>query len=266
MKVFDHYARYYDLLYRDKDYRGESDFIISLLNKYAPQARSVLELGCGTGIHAQMIAESGYQVLGVDFSEAMLVAANERREGLSADMQTHLNFAQGDIRTYRTCARFDAVLSLFHVFSYQASNVDLDAAFRTASEHLKPEGVLIFDYWYGPAVLYDRPIVRKKILEDELTKVVREATPDLNTSDCTVTVNYKMKIIDKASKAESFVKEMHRMRYLFLPELELFSANVGLTPVFHGAWMGGGGPSEASWYGYSVFTKDGYENLRDHLS
>nr|MBA2706707.1 SAM-dependent methyltransferase [Gemmatimonadaceae bacterium] len=52
MSVFGSYSRYYDLLYRDKDYAAESAYVASLLAVHAPGARSILEIGCGTGAHA----------------------------------------------------------------------------------------------------------------------------------------------------------------------------------------------------------------------
>ena len=50
--VFSSYARYYDLLYRDKDYAAEAEYVASLIRKFHPAARSIIELGSGTGIHA----------------------------------------------------------------------------------------------------------------------------------------------------------------------------------------------------------------------
>jgi len=59
MKVFENYARYYDLLYHDKDYNAEAKFVHQLLQIHAPETRSILELGCGTGSHAVLLAELG---------------------------------------------------------------------------------------------------------------------------------------------------------------------------------------------------------------
>ena len=49
MSVFNEYARYYDLLYRDKDYVGEVEYVHRLLQAHAPGAQSLLNLGCGSG-------------------------------------------------------------------------------------------------------------------------------------------------------------------------------------------------------------------------
>lgn len=141
MTVFGNYACYYDLLYQDKDYSGEANFIQELIQKYAPNAKNLLELGCGTGIHAEKLAEVGYEVLGIDMSREMLEAANRRLIGLEEKQSQKLSFDHGDIRTYRTDRRFDTVISLFHVMSYQTTNKDLQGVFETAKVHLKRGGI-----------------------------------------------------------------------------------------------------------------------------
>ncbi|HEY4744175.1 MAG TPA: class I SAM-dependent methyltransferase, partial [Desulfuromonadaceae bacterium] len=157
MTTFDQYARYYDLLYRDKDYAAEADFVAGLLLAHAPEARTLLELGCGTGRHAEFLARQGFAVHGVDRSEGMLADAGRRRENLPDDVRGRLAFSPGDARDVRLGRHFDAVVSLFHVMSYMAEGRDLEHAFATARAHLAPGGVFLFDFWYGPAVLSDRP-------------------------------------------------------------------------------------------------------------
>ena len=66
--VFADYARYYDLLYRDKDYAAEAEYVAGLIRKFHPSARSILELGSGTGIHAGLLAKKGCEVTSVDLS------------------------------------------------------------------------------------------------------------------------------------------------------------------------------------------------------
>ena len=135
-KVFDAYAAYYDLLYRDKDYAGEAEYVASHIRRNAPGAKRILELGCGTGGHAIHLAQMGYVVHGVDLSEAMLSRALARKDGLPPEVAARLSFSKGDVRTVRTGETYDAVISLFHVMSYQVTNADLAAAFETASSHL----------------------------------------------------------------------------------------------------------------------------------
>lgn len=218
-QVFDAYAAYYDLLYRDKDYAAEAEYVAGHIRRYMPKAKRILELGCGTGAHAEYLARMGFMIHGVDISRAMLARAEQRKASLPSDLATRITFALDDVRTVRTGKTYDVVISLFHVMSYQTTNADLHAMFETASVHLQSEGLFLFDFWYGPAVLIQKPEVRVKRLEDEEIKVTRIAEPVMHFNENVVDVNYTMFIEIKATGRIEQIKEMHRMRYLFLPEL-----------------------------------------------
>jgi SAM-dependent methyltransferase len=238
MTVFGNYARYYDLLYRDKDYVGETEFIQQLIQSTsAPGTATIFELGCGTGNHALLLAKAGYSVHGVDLSPEMLELARERCERLPADLAAKLQFTKGDIRHVRVDEKFDVVLSLFHVISYQTTNADLLAAFETAKMHLKPGGIFIFDIWYGPTVLSEPPSVRVKRLEDDLIQVTRIAEPEIHPNQNCVDVNYHVFIKDKSSDTTTEVKEKHEMRYLFKPEIELYVNSLQMQLVEYGEWL-----------------------------
>jgi SAM-dependent methyltransferase len=235
MSVFGAYSQYYNLLYKDKDYVGEASYVRSLIEQHYPGARSVLDLGCGTGRHALLLAENGYRVMGVDRSSEMLAAAQAQLTDAPPDLSARLassgaapEFVQGDVRSVRVGLRFDVVVSLFHVMSYQTSNADLKAAFVTAAEHLQPGGVFIFDCWYGPTVLRERPSARTRQLENEQISVTRNADPVSHPNEDLVDVNYHVVITDKRSGAVEELRETHRMRYLFTPEVELLLEMSGL--------------------------------------
>src|SRR5450631_3126554 len=173
--AFTHYAAYYDLLYKDKDYGGESRYVQALLTEYASGAiDSILELGCGTGAHAELLSHMGFHVFGIDLSEIMLEEADARaaKSGLSA---AKLAFAHGDARTFRANRTFDAVVALFHVLSYQTSDHDVRSTVATAASHLRSNGLFIFDFWYGPSVLWQRPGVRVKRYSGNGLDVIRTA-------------------------------------------------------------------------------------------
>ncbi|RPI35990.1 MAG: class I SAM-dependent methyltransferase [Nitrospiraceae bacterium] len=246
MTVFGSYSRYYNLLYRDKDYAGEAEHVHSLIQSHFPGAKTVLDLGCGTGRHDLLLAGKGYSMTGVDISEEMLAVANSQLSSLSSQPLS-LNFFQGDIRTVRLDKTFDVVVSLFHVMSYQITNKDLTDAFATASAHLAPGGIFIFDCWYGPAVLTDRPSVRVKRLEDEQIIVTRIAEPVMHPNENVVDVNYHVFVRDKASGEVAELKETHRMRYLFRPEIEVLLRETGMSIISASEWMSGRKPGFDTW-------------------
>lgn len=247
MSVFSNYARYYDLLYRDKDYVCEADYVHRLLQRYAPHTKTILELGCGTGHHATLLAQKAYEIHGIDFSQDMLKVANQRLAQMPEELARKLSFTQGDVRNYRTERCFDAVISLFHVMSYQTSNTDLHAAFETAKTHLKPKGVFIFDCWYGPAVLTEQPSVRIKRLEDDVIRVTRLAEPLMYPNDNQVKVNYDVFVQDKKTGAVEKTHETHLMRYLFTPEVDGLFAAQDMARVGAEEWLTGKAPGFDTW-------------------
>jgi len=232
--VFDVYADYYDLLYSDKDYAGEAGYVHDLIKRFAPHSKSILELGSGTGRHAALLVERGYTVHGVERSEAMLARAMPL-----AAKNARLSFSTGDLRKVRLGQTFDVVISLFHVISYQTSNQDLRAAFATACEHLKAGGLFIFDCWYGPAVLTERPSVRVKRVANDEIEVTRLVEPSLCPNKNMVEVNYHVFIRNKHTDEVTEVRETHHMRYLFAPEIELLLEQAGCKVIVAQEWMSG---------------------------
>jgi predicted TPR repeat methyltransferase len=73
------YANQYDFLYSDKDYEGECDLLEEISRRYGDgSVCTILDLGCGTGIHAIRLARRGYEVTGVDRSAEMLAKAERK--------------------------------------------------------------------------------------------------------------------------------------------------------------------------------------------
>jgi len=218
------YASLYDLLYREKDYPGECDFLQRLFARHARrQVRSLLDLGCGTGGHALLFAGRGLRVAGVDRSPTMLRIARAKTGAGTGSVA----FFQGDVRTVRLGRRFDAVVALFAVMGYQTENEDFVAAVRTAAVHLAPGGVFAFDVWFGPAVLANPPGAREKTVKDG-TRLVRRRT------DCVIdalgqVVQVRFATTVRAGRRTiSNGEETHPMRFFFPRELELLVRSAGL--------------------------------------
>ena len=249
--VFQLYSAYYDLLYRDKDYSGETRFVHDQLVRHGLTKGRLLELGCGTGRHALEFAALGWEVKGYDLSPGMVQHARQRA-GATAD---RVSFEVGDIRRLRDAVRFDAVVSLFHVMSYQTSETDLCQAVETASVHLRSGGLFFFDFWFGPAVLRDPPAVREKQLTDDRTSIVRHAVPVHDPSTHTVQVNYEIVSTDLISGESHRFTEQHLLRYFDLPELTARVGNAGFGVLESGRWMERKPAGTDSWYAWLIARK-----------
>ncbi len=164
-------------------------------------------------------------------------------------------FTHGDIHTVRLGKTFDVVISLFHVMSYQAGNQDLLDMFATAAAHLGSSALFIFDCWYGPAVLADRPMVRIKRCSNDAEEVVRIAEPEMAADANLVTVTYQVLVHDKLSGKVEEILEEHRMRYLFFPEIELFANQAGFLLEESFEFMTGKKLGNDTWNGCFVVRK-----------
>ena len=249
-EVFLDYSKYYDLLYKDKDYKAEANFIIDLIRKNHPSAQTILNLGCGTGQHDFFLADAGYRVTGIDLSLEMINIAKNK------NTSSKCNFIHGDARNLKLGTKFDVVISLFHVLSYQTSNSDVSNFLNTVSSLLNDEGISILDYWYGPAVLTIKPEKRIKEFDSPEMNVTRKANTEINYVDNVATVNYDISITDKLADSVTEIQEKHHMRYFFSPELLLLTEGAQMNHIHQAEWMTKScTPSEKTWAAYSILKK-----------
>lgn len=214
-KVFDKYATYYDLLYHDKNYSEECDFLERIFQGYKNfEIRRIVEIGCGTGGHLIPLAQRGYQMVGIDVSEAMLKIAKDKlnKAGLTARV------FRSDARSLRLSGKFDAAICMFAVINYLTGNKDIQRALKSIRKHLKLGSLFIFDFWYGPAVLNIRPSTRIREIKEQGYRIIRMVTPEFNFFDQTSTSNYQMLVFKDGSLLDE-IREKHVMRYLFPQEI-----------------------------------------------
>jgi len=249
MPVFgDTYSKYYNLLYKDKNYQEEYDYIRKIINKHGARKKNILDIGCGTGKHLKYFKDDGFTVAGVDASENMLSEAK-----LYLNQNNDLICAKAS--EFKFSKKFDIIISLFHVMSYQTSNNELEKVFMNVSEHLNKDGLFIFDFWYGPAVLTDPPSVRIKRLEDNEIKITRITEPQMRYNENIVDVNYEIMIEEKKTNLIKNIKEKHEMRYLFLQEILSFAEKAYLLYDSTYSWLNFTCLTEKSWYGVVVLEK-----------
>jgi trans-aconitate methyltransferase len=139
--VFTKTARYYDLVYSSKDYAQEVLTIRALIDAEHPGARTVLDVACGTGEHARLLAEH-FAVDGLDLENAFVQLAQQKVPGG--------RFVVGDMRRFQMGRKYDVILCLFSSIGYLTSATDVVAALTCFSEHLSDGGLILVEPWFTP--------------------------------------------------------------------------------------------------------------------
>jgi len=220
--VFGKYGEYYDILYQDKDYEKECDFLEEIFVKYGGNIKSILDAGCGTGEHAIPLAKRGYEVVGFDASEDMVKRAKEKAK----NSNTNINFQIMDLRDFQFNRKFDAQICMFAVMDYITKTEDILKTLRNVRKHLKEKSLFVFDFWNGLAVLRILPSVRVKTVEYKGIKIIRTVEPELDAFNHISKSHYKL-ISIKNNKVIDEIEETHVIRFYFPQEIKHYLEDTG---------------------------------------
>lgn len=237
---FNAYSRYYDLLYKDKNYTSEANYVVQLIKANHNTATQILELGCGTGNHAAILCKEKYSVTGLERSAEMVELAKQKKIE---------NFEPivADITNFSINNKFDVAVSLFHVISYLTSNNQLVECFNTVNKHLNEKGIFIFDVWYTPAVYMQKPETRVKRISDNAIQGTRIAESTIHFNENVVDVNYEIHIQNKANGITEVHQEKHPMRHFSIPEIALLADLTNFTVIKTEEFGTQEKPSENTW-------------------
>lgn len=141
MAAYSDFAFFYDKLIDEGDYENRCEYITNLLSENSVSEGILLDAACGTGVLSEMLAEKGYDVIGVDMSEEMLSKALERKaENGSATLYLCQNLAELDLFGTINCA-VCTLDSINHITDPQ----DVTVAFEKIGLFMEKGGVFIFD-------------------------------------------------------------------------------------------------------------------------
>jgi SAM-dependent methyltransferase len=160
MDAYTNFAQVYDVFMDNIPYKDWSKYVISLLKEYSVETGLVLDLGCGTGNLTELLADSGYDMIGVDNSMDMLQIAIEKR----ANTQQDILYLRQDMRAFELYGTVRAIVSICDCMNYILEYEDLVTVFRLVNNYLDPGGVFIFDL--NTIYKYETILGDKTIAED----------------------------------------------------------------------------------------------------
>ena len=142
MEAYTSFAAVYDTFMDNIPYEEWEKYLKSLLYEYGVREGLVLELCCGTGNMTEILAQSGYDMIGVDNAEEMLEIAIEKRMKSGLDIL----YLQQDMREFELYGTVKAIVSVCDSVNYILEEEELEEVFRLVNNYLDPGGVFIFDF------------------------------------------------------------------------------------------------------------------------
>ncbi|MBT5908343.1 MAG: class I SAM-dependent methyltransferase [Opitutae bacterium] len=235
MSVFGEFAKYYDLVHENKDYEQESSYIHGLIQKHNPKAKTILDIGCGTGNYAFAMHELGYGVSGVDSSSQMIEIAKGKLSEEARETSSP-SFFCGKMEDHKCQTKSDAVICLFFSLCYQTTDDLIFESLSRFKDQMKEDGILIFDFWNKAGVLNERPNLKIQKYTAEGLEVTKLVEPTLDTSVDCVGIDYTFYIENEQGGISKF-KEFHKVRYLCPELLEEFLENLNFQVEITEGWM-----------------------------
>lgn len=141
MEAYSGFAEVYDFLMKDIDYDGWINYIENVFQRESVKPKTILELACGTGNITNRLAKKGYDMIGVDISNEMLMFAKDKAYNLGLDVK----YLNQDMRELDFRKKVDSIICLCDGFNYILEESELLDVFKRVCSILSDGGLFIFD-------------------------------------------------------------------------------------------------------------------------
>ena len=207
----------YDFVMDHVEYEIWAEYIHGLLTRHAPEARTILELGCGTGSHAFALQPLGpYDYLATDISEQMLKVARHKAE----ESGEGVRFELADFTDFRVDSPVDAVLLLYDGLNYLLETEDVLKLMRCAIQALRPGGIFIVDQSTPSNSINNEPYFEHSDAADDFS-YVRKSYYDRKTR--------LHRTVLEMTISEHRFREEHLQRAYEMSEIRQLAERVGFT-------------------------------------
>ncbi len=225
MEAYEDFAEVYDTFMDDTPYEEWSRFVLKSLREENITDGLVLDLGCGTGTMTELLAEAGYDMIGVDLSDRMLDIAMGKREKSGKDIL----YLQQDMREFELYGTVRAVICLCDSLNYLLEEEELRETFRLVNNYLDPGGLFLFDFntvYKYETVIGDSVIAENRDECSFIWENYYEQDDQINEYDLTIFVKQENDLFRKFT-------ETHLQRGYTLPVIKRLVEEAGLA--FKGA-------------------------------
>ncbi len=229
MEAYTGFAGVYDLLMDETPYGQWCENVVHELQKYGICDGLLLELGCGTGTLTELLAQKGYDMIGVDCSEEMLNIACDKRAQSGQDIL----YLRQDMRSFELYGTVRAVVSVCDSLNYLLAEEELAACFRLVSNYLDPKGIFFFDFntrYKYETVIGDSVIAENREDCSFIWENYFDPEGGINEYDLTVFVKNRERS-ERGQELFSRFQEVHFQRGYTLEEIKSLLGRAGLSFV-----------------------------------
>ncbi len=223
MSAYESLAQWYDRLTEDVDYSVWADWLEVHFAGGKIPVSSVLDLACGTGSILCELFERGYDVVGVDMSEEMLMQAAMKAQSLSDDKMPLLICQQ--MQSLSLYMQFDACVCCLDSINYITQASHVQRVFRRVFDHLKSGGRFIFDI-HTPEKL-ERLGGQTFLDEDEDVYCVWRADYDRRTRIC----SYGFDLFQREGDLWRREEEYHEEKAWQIDQIKKWLTNAGFKNI-----------------------------------
>jgi len=214
------YVRMYGSALTPERSDQETEGVIALLD--LPPGAAILDLCCGQGRHSVRLAQRGYRVFGLDYSETLLAEAR----CMASETGVEVKLVRGDMREIPWREQFDAVINLFTAFGYFAEESENQHVLNGVYRALKPGGKFLIEIAHRDWLVQVFQARDWADIDGTLVWEEREFDPVAGTNTST-----RWWQADEAVRSHS-----HTVRIYTATELRAMIREAGLVPV---AYYGG---------------------------
>lgn len=255
MEAYTDFALVYDTFMDDTPYGEWCDYLVELMEKYRKDANAasvvsktdsgnnshmkndiyvtninlqqerntIVDLGCGTGTLTQLLAERGYDMIGIDNAQEMLQVAMDKREQSGLDIL----YLMQDMRSFELYGAVGAVISVCDSVNYLLEDEDVVQTFRLVNNYLLPDGIFIFDFntvYKYENVIGDATIAENREQCSFIWDNYYHGDKQINEYDLTVFVQE-----DEKTDLYRRFQETHYQRGYCLKQMQAYLEQAGLV-------------------------------------
>lgn len=220
-------ARFYDLIYHDKDYEDEASMIIKLIREHLiNDGKKLLDIGCGTGGHLVYLLDH-FECAGMDINGEILEIAQKKLK--------EVKLVNDDMTSFNLDERFDVIICMFGTVGYCKTLDMLERTFQNINEHLNPGGIFIFEPWLDPQSFHcGIPFLHYYDGDD--IKIAR-VTSSIKKEDMSV-IEMHYLVAEKGSKVE-YYSDTHEMGLFEISDTKKMLEDIGFNVKYDESGIGG---------------------------